>query len=164
MNDNDLDQDRYLLFTLGQELYATPLMGVREVVEMQKPKPIPHTVPSFLGVINIRGEIVGVMDLRLRLGYPVVDSPTEAMMVFDTQGGSLAAIVDTMEGVTKINPELIDKNPSIESRLPLNFLIGVGRIRDRLVTLIDIGQVLEKEEVRTLVQSSAIANHKKEHV
>ncbi|MBC7530959.1 MAG: purine-binding chemotaxis protein CheW [Oligoflexus sp.] len=153
MNDNDLEQDRYLLFTLNQELYATPLMGVREVVEMQKPKPIPHTIPSFLGVINIRGEIVGVMDLRVRLGYQRQDYATEAMMVFDTPGGSLAAIVDSMEGVTKISPEAIDRNPSIESRLPLHFLIGVGRIRDRLVTLIDIGKVLEKEEVRTAFES-----------
>lgn len=154
MSDNDLEQDRYLLFTLNQETYATPLMGVREVVEMQKSKPIPHTIPSFLGVINIRGEIVGVMDLRLRLGYEVSASPMEAMMVFDTENGSIAAIVDQMEGVVKIQPDLIDRRPSIESRLPLDYLIGVGRLKERLVTIIDMSKVLAKEEVRTLISSA----------
>jgi purine-binding chemotaxis protein CheW len=150
MIDSELDLDRYLLFTLNSEIYATPLMGVREVVEMHKPKQIPHTVPSFIGVINIRGEIVGVLDLRLRLGYEAKRTPGESMMVFDTGGGAIAAIVDSMEGVMKIPSEAIDSKPSIESRLPLDFLMGVARLKDRLVTVIDLGKVLHREEVRTL--------------
>jgi len=154
MTEQDLDQDRFLLFTLNKEHYATPLMGVREVVEIQKPKPIPHTTPSFLGVINIRGEIVGVIDLRVKMGYPALETKSEAMMVFNTAGGSLAAIADSMEGVTRIQPESIDRNASIDSRLPLHFLIGIARIKDRLVTVIDLQKVLEKEEVRTLLRSA----------
>lgn len=154
MNENDLDLDRYLIFILNEELYATPLMGVREVVEMQKPKQIPHTVPSFLGVINIRGEIVGVIDLRLRLGYEAKELGNEAMMVFDTGGGAIAAIVDAMDGVVRIPGDSIDRKPSIESRLPLDFLLGVGRVKDRLVTLIDLAKVLKQEEVRTLIMAT----------
>ncbi len=141
------DLDRYLLFTLGAELYATPLMGVREVVEMQTAKQIPHTVASFLGVINIRGEIVGVVDLRLRLGYPASERRDAAMMVFATPGGALAAVADGMEGVARIPEETIERKPKVDARLPLQYLIGVGRLKERLVTIVDLSQVLEGEEI-----------------
>lgn len=144
------DQDRYLLFVLGQDLYGTPLMGVREVVEYQKAKPIPHTVRAFLGVINIRGEIIGVIDLRTRFQYPAEENRGTAMMVFTTENGTLAAIADRMEGVVRIPREAIEPTPKIESRLPPSYLMGIGRCRDKLVTLIDLPKILEREEVGSL--------------
>ncbi len=153
----DIDHERYLLFNLNDELYATPLMGVREVVEVQKPKPVPHTVSSFLGVINIRGEIVGVIDLRLRFQYEVRHLASEAMMVFETGNGAIAAIVDSMEGVSRIPPDQIERKPSIEARMPLDFLLGVGRIRDRLVTIIDLNQILQQEEIKKISHSALAA-------
>lgn len=143
----DQDQHRYLLFTLGGELYGTPLMAVREVCEFQKAKPIPHTVTSFLGVINIRGEIVGVIDLRVRLGYPSVESKILALMVFATEEGSIGAVADSLEGVAKINQADIEAKPKIDSRIPTKYLLGVGKYKSHLVTLIDLRDVLEKEEV-----------------
>lgn len=144
------DQDRYLLFVLGQDLYGTPLMGVREVVEYQKAKPIPHTVRAFLGVINIRGEIIGVVDLRARFQYPAEENREVAMMVFSTENGTLAAVADRMEGVVRIPAEAIDPTPRVESKLPPSYLMGIGRCRDRLVTLIDLPKILEREEIGSL--------------
>lgn len=146
----DQDLNRYLLFTLGGEIYGTPLMAVREVCEFQKAKPIPHTVNSFIGVINIRGEIVGVVDLRLRLNYPAKDSKVIAMMVFNTEEGALGAVADTLEGVAKINSQDIDPKPRIDSRIPTKYILGVGKHRSNLVTLIDLREVLEREEVVSL--------------
>jgi purine-binding chemotaxis protein CheW len=153
-----MEPERFLLFTLGDELFGTPLMDVREVVGFQKVKPIPNTVPSFLGVINIRGEIVGVIDLRQRFGFPTLEGRDLAMMVFTTEAGPLAAIADSMSGVVEIDPESIDRNPPIESRLPLAFLHGVGRVKDRLVTLINLVKILETEDVRAVhVSRAAVA-------
>lgn len=149
------DQDRYLLFLLGDDVYGTPLMGVREVVEFQKAKPIPHTVQSFLGVINIRGEIIGVVDLRSRFRYPADERPGLAMMVFGTDKGTLAAVVDRMDAVVRIASDSIDPAPRVESRLPLTYLLGIARNRDRLVTLIDLPKVLEQEELASLVLAGA---------
>jgi len=146
----DQDLNRYLLFTLGGEIYGTPLMAVREVCEFQRAKPIPHTVNSFLGVINIRGEIVGVVDLRLRLSYPAKESKVIAMMVFNTDEGALGAVADTLEGVAKINKQDIDPKPRIDSRIPTKYILGVGKHRNNLVTLIDLREVLEREEVVSL--------------
>ena len=149
------DQDgRFLLFWLGDELFGTPLMGVRKVVEPQKIKPIPHTVKSYLGVINIRGEIVGTIDLRMRFGLAVKESRLNALMVFETTGGPLAAIADRLDGVARIDDQNIDKNPRIEAKVALEYLLGGGKIKDKLVTLIDLKKILDAEEVATVQSSS----------
>lgn len=148
--DEGQDLNRYLLFTLGGEIYGTPLMAVREVCEFQKAKPIPHTVNSFLGVINIRGEIVGVVDLRLRLNYQAIESKSLALMVFNTEDGALGAVADALEGVAKINKNDIDPKPRIDSRVPTKYILGVGKYKGHLVTLIDLREVLEREEVVSL--------------
>lgn len=144
------EDSRYLLFHLGEELFGTPLMGVREVVELQKIKPIPHTSKSFLGVINIRGEIVGTIDLRIRFGLAAQDSKLSAMMVFATSGGPIAAIADRLEGVAHIDGKHMDLSPRIETKVPLVYLIGIAKVKEKLVTLIDLSKVLDAEEVATL--------------
>jgi purine-binding chemotaxis protein CheW len=158
MNEQVLDLDRYLVFILSGDTYATPLMDVREVVELQEPKQIPFSGDSYLGVIDIRGEIIGVIDLRLKLGYEARPTSSEALMVFDTQGVTIAAVVDSMDGVVRILPEHIDHNVSVASRLPLGFLMGVARIREKLVTMIDLTKVVEREEMRLIAQSSSKAS------
>jgi len=151
-------ENRYLLFWLGQELYGTPLLGVREVVEYQKAKPIPNTVKSFIGVINIRGSIVGAFDLRLRFGYPAQASKITAMMVFETGDSAIAAVTDKMEGVVAISENSIESKPKIEARVNLDFIIGVASIGDRLVTLIDLTKVLQAEEIANLgVSAKSVA-------
>jgi purine-binding chemotaxis protein CheW len=154
MSNMTQDDDRFLLFWVGSELFATPLMGVREVVELQKIKPIPHTVKSYLGVINIRGEIVGAIDLRTRFGFSALESRFGAMMVFETTSGSIAAVTDRLDGVVKIDASNIDSKPRIEAKIPVNFLLGIGKVNDRLVTIIDLGKVLDAEEVATVGKST----------
>ena len=90
-NQDDTESgDRYLVFRLGDEAYATSLLGVREVLEFQTPKPIPNAIAALLGVINIRGQIIGVLDLRLRFGIPAARD-RGSMMVFDLEGDASAA-------------------------------------------------------------------------
>ena len=148
------DESRYLLFWLGDELFGTPLLGVREVVELQKIKPIPHTVKSYVGVINIRGEIVGTIDLRMQFDLPVTESRAAAMMVFDTTGGPIAAIADRLDGVVHIGPDEIDNSPRIQAKVPMEYLLGVGKWQDKMVTLINLGNVLDAQEIATVGTSN----------
>lgn len=141
---------RYLLFSLGGELYGTPILGVREVLEPQPVKPIPNAVKYFCGVINVRGEIVGVVDLRLRFGHPAVDTPTRAFVVFDSAVGPIGAVVDKVEMVASLGEEDIERNPRIETDVPSDFLIGVGKFEDRLVSLIDFNKALGAEDLSRL--------------
>ncbi len=138
------EESRYLLFKLGQEVYGTPLLGVREVVEPLDSKPVPNTVNYFLGVINIRGQIVGVLDLRARFGHKCERTPENALMVFDTDNGPMAALVDRVEAVVRINDSKIEKEPNIKTSAPTEFLLGIAHHDDRLITLIDLNKALGK--------------------
>jgi purine-binding chemotaxis protein CheW len=144
------DNQRYLLFRLGEELYGSPILGIREVVEPQEPKPIPNTVPYFLGVINIRGEIVGVIDLRIRFNHQVTRAQHNAMIVFETEAGPLAALVDKVEAVSQIADDAIEKKPNIKAAVEVEYLIGVSKGTERMATLIDLNRALSAEELRVI--------------
>lgn len=148
------NESRYLVFGVGPELYATPLLGVREVVEPQSPKPVPNTVEYFTGVINIRGEIVGVIDLRVKFGQTVTSTPHNALMVFMTEVGPIAALVDKVESVVKLGSEEIEKTPSVRTRVPVEYLTGIAEVDERLITLVDLNKILSSDEV-ALVKSLA---------
>jgi purine-binding chemotaxis protein CheW len=140
------ERDHYLLFCLGEELYGAELLSVREVLEPQKPKPIPQTVKSFLGVVNIRGEIVGVLDLRVRLGYGTDAQTRAAMMVIAGAGAPIAALVDRMDGVARIPDDKIDVNARVETRMPTRYVRGIAQHKGHLVTIVDLTAILDHEE------------------
>jgi purine-binding chemotaxis protein CheW len=151
------DSDRFLLFSIAEELFGTPLLGVREVVEPQNPKPIPNTVKFFTGVINIRGQIVGVIDLRLRFGQTPDDNRGRAMIVFDTDTGPIAALVDAVESVISIRPSHINFSPNLKTEVSADYLIGIGHHNERLITLIDLNKTLSTEELAFLRASKLTA-------
>ncbi len=143
LNDEDNIDNKYLLFRLGDELYGTPLLGVREVVEPQAPKPIPNTAKHFSGVINIRGEIVGVIDLRTRFNHKPENGAHQALMVFSTDGGPMAGLVDRVESVISLTDKEIEHNPNVGIDVNREALIGIGKHNKRLITLIDLHKVLQ---------------------
>lgn len=142
----EADESKYLIYRLGTEIYGTPLLGVREVLQPQNPKPIPNTSAYFRGLINVRGQIIGVVDLRMRFDYPANDSSTTALLVFETESGPIAAIVDKVEAVTKIDDSHLHKKPNIKSQVPVEFLIGASSHQGQLVTLIDLNRTLSNED------------------
>lgn len=149
MTDNSNESaaaDRYLVFELGPELFATPLIEVRAVIEYQAAKPIPHTAAYYKGVINIRGEIVGVIDLRERLGIPGSEHPT-SQLVFETDMGSLAAIVDKVQAVASLPESDLDRKASggagTEDR---TYFLGVGKYNGKLLTLISLRKLTRVEK------------------
>lgn len=152
LNNDQIDEnkDKYLLFRVGDELFGVPLMGVREVVEPQKIKPIPNTVEHFSGVINIRGEIVGVIDLRIRFNQPLEDNPLMAMIIFESAVGPMGAIVDEVDSVAVITDDMIDINPNVSSDFSLEFLIGIGKIKEKLITIVNLNEVLGAETLNSL--------------
>ena len=148
------DAAKFLIFLVGEELFGVPLMGVREVVEPQKVKKIPNTVDYFMGVINIRGEIVGVIDLRLRFNQQAKDNPYMAMIIFESAVGPIGAIVDKVESVTELEKADIDDAPNIAADVPMDYLVGIGKIKNSLVTLINLNEVLGSETLTKLRRMS----------
>lgn len=145
--ENDL---KYLIFKIGEELYGAPLLSVREVLECQKPKFMPNMVSYFSGVINVRGAIVGVVDLRLKFGSPAAMSPRTAMLLCDTERGSVAAVVDRVVCVHQFVEADFDRQPMVRSNIKGDYLMGVAKKAESLVTVVDLHQLLTQEELRAL--------------
>lgn len=144
-NSDEADKDKYLLFLLGGEIYGVPLLGVKEVIEFRQAKPVPNMVDYFDGVINLRGEIVGVLDLRRKLGLAAKSS--RCQLIFSTRRGTLAATVDAVQSVVSIPGAAIDREPNVESKIEQKYLIGVGTHEDRLITLLDFQNLLTEAQL-----------------
>jgi purine-binding chemotaxis protein CheW len=143
------EEDRFFIFQLGAELCGTPLLGVREVIQAQEVKAVPDTKPFFVGMVNIRGQIIGVIDLRLRYGHAPTKSEHNAFVVFDTRKGTVAAIVDRVDSVSSIASSQIDKSKSVMAGIGPEYLLGVAHVGPRLVTLLDLNKLLGDETIAT---------------
>lgn len=140
----DDSSDKYIVFQMGDELFATSLLEVREVIETQAPKPIPNMAPSFKGVINIRGEIIGVIDLRERLGI-TEKSQSLCQLVFETSSGPLAAIVDKVHSVIVTDISTLERRPNVAQGSDRAYFIGVGKVGERIVTFISLPKIVSSE-------------------
>ncbi len=145
MTENEL---KYLIFRIEDELYGSPLLSIREVLEYQKPKHMPNMVHYFSGVINVRGAIVGVIDLRLKMNCPNNNTNRTAMLLCDTERGTIAAIVDSVDCVHEFHENEIEKKPAIQSKMPLDYLIGVAKKENQLITIVDLHNLMTQEELK----------------
>lgn len=140
----DESSDKYIVFQMGSELFATSLLEIREVIETQTPKPIPNMAPYFKGVINIRGEIIGVIDLRERLGI-AERNQSLCQLVFETSAGPLAAIVDRVHSVIVADPATLERRANIAQGTDRAYFIGVGKVGERIVTFISLPKIISGE-------------------
>lgn len=130
--------NRYILFRLGEETYGTPIMKVREVTEYKEPKPIPNSMNGFNGVINLRGEVLGVIDLRKILN--ITSTSCLSFLVFENSGSMLAGMVDRVMSVIDIPEVNIEKSTSKNSTTK-DYYLGIAKLETGLVTLIDLEKI-----------------------
>lgn len=142
----DSDAHRYLVFRVGSEVLATPLLSVMEIVEPLPYRPVPNPHDYYLGLANLRGQIVGVIDLGIRFGVePLVGKPGGALLVFDVDGVCMAAHVSHVETVLEIRAEDISEGSQIDMVIPPRALVGIAQCRDRLIPIIELSGLLENE-------------------
>lgn len=141
--ENNLFEDRskfkYMLFQLGGETYGTPILQVREVIENRAPKPVPNSNIAFEGVINLRGEVIGVIDLRKVL--KVEPKQSLSILIFDTANGVMGAVVDRCTAVAEIPEADIDQTGGVSTREGADYFLGIGKREGGMVTLIDLSRV-----------------------
>jgi len=130
-----------MIFQLGTELYGTPLLSVREVIENRQPKPVPNAAEGFEGVINLRGDVVGVIDLRKML--KLTPKQSLSILVFESEMGTLGGVVDKCIAVLDI-PESSIERKGYQMRDGSDYCLGIGKLSEGLVTLIDLVQVAKR--------------------
>jgi purine-binding chemotaxis protein CheW len=133
---------QYLTFTLGAEQYGVDILAVQEIKAWSPITPIPNAVPSLRGVMNLRGTIVPVIDLRSVFGLPPSEpSPVRVIVVLSVAGKVTGAIVDTVSEVLAVEDDEVQPPPQL-SVVGEAFVTGVVSSGERLVVLLDIERVL----------------------
>ena len=139
---------KYLTFVLDQEEYGIEILKVREIIGMIEVTPVPQVPHYIKGVINLRGKVIPVADLRLKFGMEekAYDEET-CIIVLDVAGKLMGAIVDTVSEVLDVVGEQIEPTPDFGAKLDTEYILGMGKIGDKVKILLDIDQVLSTDEI-----------------
>jgi purine-binding chemotaxis protein CheW len=156
MSDLYEDKERYLVYRIKDELYASPLLDFKEVIEYIKPKLVPNMPSCFSGMINLRGLIMGVIDLRVKLGIHESSSLKSSMLICETEVGPLAAVIDKVEFVIYVTPSDI-QDLKIEGKVQIDCLKGFLQHQDNLITIIDIKKFVSSIENKSTVEQEKVA-------
>ena len=151
---------KYLTFRLGEEEYGIGVVRVREIMGMQHITPVPQTPSHVRGVINLRGKVIPVIDMRGKLGFPHREDDKKTCIVVvsaivtgeETMTG---VVVDSVTEVVQIAAEEIEQPPSFGSDADIGYLIGVARSADRVKLLLDIDRVLDAEDNLTALAATS---------
>ncbi len=143
--------ERFLVFSLCDEQYAIELSKVKEVIAMTETTPIPYAPSYFKGIMNLRGQVISVIDLRLKfkLNKAEINSET-AIIILDLSPLCLGIIVNSVNSVMALNPNEIGDAPDVETSIKGDFLKGVARKDDKLILLLDIGATLNVEDLKAM--------------
>ena len=149
------DVDQYLTFSLGQEEYGIEILKVQEIKGYSAITPIPNTPPHVKGVMNLRGTVVPVVDLRAKFGMEAVEYSKFTVIIVVMVGQKIAGlVVDAVSDVLNIQQSEVRPAPDFGARADTRFISGVASIGDKLAVLVDIDKLLTEEEVAATVGSS----------
>ena len=142
--------DKYLTFTLDDEDYGIGLLKVREIIGIMDITPLPHTPPYVKGIINLRGRIIPVVDLRQKFGLEWTEyTQRTCIIVVEVSSRSgpmqIGVVVDFVSEVLPIQAADIDPPPSIGGSVYTRYIQGIGKVKGRVKILLEIDQVLAGE-------------------
>jgi len=155
--ERDEGQSQYLTFLLGGEMFAIPILNIKEIIEYGHMTTVPM-MPAFVrGVINLRGSVVPVIDLAVRFGRGASDLTRRTCIVIieiDSGDGcqDVGVVVDTVNEVLEIPAGEIEQAPSFGARIRADFISGMGKIDGKFVVIIAVDHVLAIDEMATLGQ------------
>lgn len=146
------ESKQLVIFRLGDEEFGVDILQVREIEKLdQQITRVPKSPVFVEGVINLRGEIVPIVDLRKRFGLVVRQTSNEARVVIvDISDGPVGMIVDAVVEVIRLNVSAIEAAPPITRGVDAYFLSGVAKIDDRLIILLNLERALSPEEMKEL--------------
>jgi purine-binding chemotaxis protein CheW len=147
--------DRYLNFSLGFEEFAIPLLDVREVIAMPEITPVPFSPSHFLGIMNLRGQIISIIDLRAKLGIKPNAGTETAVIICHIANVSLGVVVDAINQVIAPSPEELSEKPEMQTTRKSDYISKIYRANSKLIMLIDVAKALGVEDL--LVASKAAA-------
>jgi purine-binding chemotaxis protein CheW len=145
------DSNQFLTFTLGNEEYGIEILKVQEIKGYSAVTPVPRAPAYLKGVMNLRGTIVPVIDLRAKFGLePATYDQFTVIIVVMVQGRAMGMIVDAVSDVLNIPESDIRPTPEFSNSVDTSFISGMGKSGVKLIILLDITKVLGVDELQAL--------------
>lgn len=148
-------EGKYLTFTLAEEEYGIGILRIKEIIGMMPITPVPQTPEFVKGVINLRGKVIPVVDLRLRFGMEEIDyTERTCIIVVEISGGTgtvqTGIVVDSVSEVMNIKGGDIEDSPSFGANLDTGYILGMAKMEGDVKILLDIDKVLSAEEIEDI--------------
>jgi purine-binding chemotaxis protein CheW len=149
----------YLTFNLEEEVYALDVLKVKEVLELTKITKVPKTPRFMRGVINLRGNVVPVVDLKYKFGMGDTEETVRTCIIvmevaIDNEIKVIGAMADAVKEVINLEPEQIEPSPYLGTKVNIEFINGMGKIGDEFIIILDIDKIFSEDEFQA-VSSSA---------
>src|SRR5208283_5160918 len=148
-------------FNLGNEEFAVAILKVQEINRMKEITRVPNSPPYVEGVINLRGKVIPVVNLRRKFGLdPKENNEQTRIMIMDIQGITMGLVVDSVSEVLRIPSKTVEPTPPMASNISAEFIKGIAKVDERLIILLDMDRLLGKSEGEDILEvtTKAIEN------
>ncbi|MCP4756054.1 MAG: chemotaxis protein CheW [Proteobacteria bacterium] len=154
-----VEVNQYLTFTLEKEVFALDISQVREVLEITKITKVPQTPDMMKGVINLRGSVVPVIDMRLKFGMGEAERTVNTCIIIieitiEDESAMIGALVDSVKEVIDLDAEHIEPPPKVGTQLNTEFISGMGKQNDQFIIILDIEKIFTMDELDLVQQAS----------
>ena len=158
MDESKVTSCQYVTFSLGDELFGVEVTRTREILSLTPVTKVPQTPDYLLGVINLRGQVVPVVDMRLKLGMPAVEETEDTCIIVvevqvEDESIVVGALADAVREVLEIRTDQIEPAPRLGTRLNTEFITGMGKVDDQFMILLNIDRIFSDDEL-TIVQDA----------
>ena len=152
---------QYVTFVIADENYGVPVLKVQEIIGMTPIVPVPNSEEFIKGVINLRGSVVPVVDMRkrFRLEEREYDMFT-VIIIVEARGLLVGMIVDSVSDVADIPSGSIQETPHLASKIDREFISGIGHINEKLAIILNIERIFSAEEIKSLEQKESVQGHR----
>lgn len=152
-------EGKYLTFMLAEEEYGIGILKIKEIIGMLPITSVPQTPDYVKGVINLRGKVIPVLDLRLRFGMPAIDyTERTCIIVVEISGNAgtilIGIVVDAVSEVLNIKGDDIEKTPTFGTKLNTDYILGMAKMEGGVKILLDIDRVLSNDELSLLSEAA----------
>lgn len=146
-----MSEMQLVIFSLGKEEYGVDIMQVKEIVTYKEPVKVPNTPQFVEGIINLRGEIIPIVNLKKRFSIPGEDIGDQTrVIVMSIDSKKVGFIVDDASEVITINNENIEPAPEIVAGIDRRYITGIGKVEERILIMLDLDKLFSEKEQEAL--------------
>ncbi len=154
-----LETNQFLAFKLDDEVFAFDISKVREVLEFSTVTKVPQTPDMMKGVINLRGSVVPVIDMRVKFSMGETEKTVNTVIIIieidlDNESTMIGALVDSVNEVMDLDTDHIEPPPKIGTKLNTEFIRGMGKQGDQFIIILDIEKIFSSDELEILQQAA----------